>query len=401
MSPLSCILISFFISLFLVGWIQPRLVRIALLKNIVDNPDARKLQRTPVPVLGGVGVFFGIAVGLGCMSSVVDCAALSVVVMAMMIMLYTGTMDDILNLSPALRFLIEIIVVLLLIFVGGYCIDDFHGLWGVEKLSCWLAVPLTIFATVGIINAINLIDGVNGLSSGFCIMACVMFGVLFYLAADPVMAVLAAVSTGALIPFFFHNVFGKKSRMFIGDGGTLVMGLIMSIFVIEVLRTDSLSAAYVGPNVGLVPFTLAVLSVPVFDTLRVMSTRILKGTSPFHPDKTHLHHLFIELGASHIATTIAILSLDMLIVLCWWALESVGVSISVQLYAVVGMSLLATFGLYHFMQWHIRHDTRLMRIVRQVGYRTHVSRTGIFFWLQRTMDRYASVEIEEEENTNP
>ena len=401
MSPLSCILISFFISLFLVGWIQPRLVRIALLKNIVDNPDARKLQRTPVPVLGGVAVFFGIVIGIGSVESAVNSSGLLIVIMAMMAMLYTGTMDDILNLSPALRFLIEILVVLLLIHAGGYCIDDFHGLWGIGRIPRWIAVPLTVVASVGIINAINLIDGVNGLSSGFCILACMMFGTLFYLSGDMKMTLLAVVSVGALIPFFFHNVFGKTSKMFIGDGGTLVMGIIMSIFVIEVLRTDSLSAAYVGPNVGLVPFTLAVLSVPVFDTLRVMSTRILKGTSPFHPDKTHLHHLFIELGASHTATTIAILSLDMLIVLCWWALESVGVSISVQLYAVVGMSLLATFGLYHFMQWHIRHDTRLMRIVRQVGYRTHVSRTGIFFWLQRTMDRYASVEIEEEENTNP
>ena len=380
------IIIPFFTALLLVGWIHPRLVKIALLKNIVDNPDARKLQRTPVPVLGGVAVFFGVVIAIGCMSSVVDCSGLPVVIMAMMAMLYTGTMDDILSLSPGLRFVIEIVVVLLLIFVGGYCIDDFHGLWNIGRFSYWYAVPLTVVAAVGIINAINLVDGVNGLSSGYCIMACLIFGTLFFLAGEAPMTILAAVSVGALIPFFLHNVFGKTSKMFIGDGGTLVMGVVMSVFVIAILQNGSRVAAYVNPNVGLVPFTLAVLSVPVFDTLRVMSTRILKGTSPFRPDKTHLHHMFIDLGCSHVATTLAILGVNMFVVLCWWALEASGFSIVVQLYAVIAVSLLVTSGLYHFMQWHICRDTRFMRAMRRLGYKTHISRTGIFFWLQQVMD---------------
>ena len=381
------IIIPFFTALLLVGWIHPRLVKIALLKNIVDNPDARKLQRTPVPVLGGVAVFFGVVIAFGCMSSVVDCSGLPVVIMAMMAMLYTGTMDDILSLSPGLRFVIEIVVVLLLIFVGGYCIDDFHGLWNIGRFSYWCAVPLTVVAAVGIINAINLVDGVNGLSSGYCIMACLIFGTLFFLAGEAPMTILAAVSVGALIPFFLHNVFGKTSKMFIGDGGTLVMGVVMSVFVIAILQNGSRVAAYVNPNVGLVPFTLAVLSVPVFDTLRVMSTRILKGTSPFRPDKTHLHHMFIDLGCSHVATTLAILGVNMFVVLCWWALEASGFSIAVQLYAVIAVSLLVTSGLYHFMQWHICRDTRFMRAMRRLGYKTHISRTGIFFWLQQVMDK--------------
>ena len=381
------IIIPFFTALLLVGWIHPRLVKIALLKNIVDNPDARKLQRTPVPVLGGVAVFFGVVIAIGCMSSVVDCSGLPVVIMAMMAMLYTGTMDDILSLSPGLRFVIEIVVVLLLIFVGGYCIDDFHGLWNIGRFSYWCAVPLTVVAAVGIINAINLVDGVNGLSSGYCIMACLIFGTLFFLAGEAPMTILAAVSVGALIPFFLHNVFGKTSKMFIGDGGTLVMGVVMSVFVIAILQNGSRVAAYVNPNVGLVPFTLAVLSVPVFDTLRVMSTRILKGTSPFRPDKTHLHHMFIDLGCSHVATTLAILGVNMFVVLCWWALEASGFSIAVQLYAVIAVSLLVTSGLYHFMQWQICRDTRFMRAMRRLGYKTHISRTGIFFWLQQVMDK--------------
>lgn len=380
-------ILSFLVAILSAHWIHPRLVRIALDKNIVDNPNARKLQRRPTPVLGGIAVFFGSVIGLGCASITCDCSELFIVVVAMMIMLYTGTMDDILDLSPALRFLIEIGMVLLLIFVGGYTLNDFHGLWGLNQIPQGVAIPLTVFAAVGIINAINLIDGVDGLSSGYCILTSLLFGVMFWYVGDRTMCMLAVVAAGSLIPFFFHNVFGKSSKMFIGDGGTLVMGIVMSVFVIRILRHGSMSEVYDAVNIGLVPFTLAVLSVPVFDTLRVMTTRILKRKSPFHPDKTHLHHMFIRLGCSHAATTLAILILNFFVVLCWWISYMIGCSIDVQLYIVLVLSILITSGLYNFMEWHIRHKTQFVRLLHRIGYRTHLNRTGIFFWLQKKMDR--------------
>ena len=177
-------ILSFLVAILSVHWIHPRLVRIALDKNIVDNPNARKLQRRPTPVLGGIAVFFGLVIGLGCASITCDCSEFFIVVVAMMIMLYTGTMDDILDLSPVLRFLIEIGTVLLLIFVGGYTLNDFHGLWGLNQIPQGVAIPLTVFAAVGIINAINLIDGVDGLSSGYCILTSLLFGMMFWYVGD-------------------------------------------------------------------------------------------------------------------------------------------------------------------------------------------------------------------------
>lgn len=380
-------ILSFLIALLSVRWIHPRLVQIALDKDIVDNPNARKLQRKPTPVLGGIVVFFGSVIGLGIAGIGCDCSELFIVVVAMMIMLYTGTLDDILDLSPGLRFLVEIFTVLLLIIVGGYSLNDFHGLWGINQIPQWVAIPLTVVAAVGIINAINLIDGVDGLSSGYCILTSLLFGVMFWYVGDRVMAMLAVVAAGSLIPFFFHNVFGKSSKMFIGDGGTLVMGIVMSVFVMRILEHGSLSKVYDAANIGLVPFTLAVLSVPVFDTLRVMTTRMAKRKSPFHPDKTHLHHMFIRLGCSHAATTLAIVTLNFFVVLCWWISYMAGCSINVQLYVVLVLSILITFGLYNFMEWHIRHKTHLVLILHRIGYRTHLNRTGVFFWLQKKMDR--------------
>lgn len=318
---------------------------------------------------------------------VVNYAGMLIVIMAMMIMLYIGTMDDILSLSPALRFMVEFFVALLLIFNGGYLLDDFHGLWGVGMLPGWVAVPLTVVAAVGIINAINLIDGVNGLSSGYCITACTMFGTLFYLSGDMKMTILAVVSVGALIPFFLHNVFGKTSKMFIGDGGTLVMGVVITVFVIETLRSGSACGAYVGPEVGLIPFSLAVLCIPVFDTLRVMFSRILRGTSPFRPDKTHLHHMFISLGASHAATMLAIVLLNTSVVFCWWALMEAG-------RFAFGAALCRRrdgapghVRAVSFPRMHLRHRTRLLRFMRRLGYRMHLSRTPTFIRIQKLVDR--------------
>lgn len=379
-------LIPFLVALLSVSWIHPKLVAIALDKNIVDNPDARKLQKKPVPVLGGIAVFFGAVVGLGVTSIYWDCTELFVVMTAMAIMLYIGCLDDILNLSPIFRFCVEIGAVLLLIFAGGYCLDDFHGLWGIEAIGMAVAVPLTVFATVGIINAINLIDGVDGLSSGYCVMASILFGVMFGLAGDRVMTLLAVVAAGALIPFFFHNVFGLKSKMFIGDSGTLGMGIIISVFVLRVLRHESFCCSAFPEQVGLIPFTLAVLAVPVFDTLRVMTTRIMHHKSPFHPDKTHLHHMFIRLGISHAATTVAILTLNFIVVLCWWIASMCGCSVDVQLYIVVILGVAITFGLYNFLGWHLQRGTRLIIWIRWLARKTHLNRSGVFLWLQKAMD---------------
>ena len=378
--------ITFMVAFVAVCWIHPLLVRMALLKNLVDNPNSRKLQRVPVPVLGGIAVFLGVFLGIGCLCPYYDCHRLFLFFTLMTLMLYIGTLDDVMGLSPRFRFLVEILGILLLIFVGHYTIDHFHGLWGIQQIPLWAGVLLTVFASVGIINAINLIDGVNGLSSGYCVMSSFIFACYFYHTGDLTMTALAVACIGALIPFFMHNVFGKTSRMFIGDGGTLLMGLVMSVFVIHVLNSVP-SALWTTPQrMGLIPFTLSVLSIPVFDTLRVMSWRMAKKCSPFKPDKTHLHHLFIDVGFSHAGTTFCILSLNALIVLVWWLLYACGVSIEIQLYAVVLMGVSFTFGIYFGVK-RLSRQGRLYRFLRRCAILSHIERKGIYLWVQKLVDK--------------
>ena len=310
--------ILFIVSLCATWWIFKKVLRIAVEKNIVDNPDSRKLQRVPVPLLGGIAVFFGIVVALTVANVLFDQTSLFSIVGVMVMMLYIGTMDDILSLSPYIRFLAQIIAVLLIIYGNDICFNNFYGLWGIWNLPDWFAVPMTVFACVGIINSINLIDGVNGLSSGYCIIACSFFAWAYIWADDAELASLAIICLGALIPFFFHNVFGNKSRMFIGDGGTLLMGTIMSVFVLGVLNDKSIFTSCVNANFGTVPFVLSMLAIPVFDTIRVMFVRIIRGTSPFRPDKTHLHHLLLDLHFSHIGTTMVEILANFGVVGSWY-----------------------------------------------------------------------------------
>ena len=368
-------------------WIHPKVLKIAILKNIVDNPDARKLQRNPVPVLGGIAVFFGIAIGLCCSQAIFNSASTFMLISAMLIMLYTGTMDDIIRLSPGIRFLIEILVIIWLMYASNTSINCFWGLWGVSTIPAWISYPLTIFAAVGIINAINLIDGVNGLSSGFCFMSSVLFAIFFMITGNRTMTTLAMSAAGAIVPFFLHNVFGQSTKMFIGDGGTLVIGTMMAMFVMSILGINPGCVGVVSTGAGLIPFVLAVLSMPVFDTIRVMSARIMDKKSPFNPDKTHLHHMLIDLGFSHIGTTITILSMNLLIVSVWFVSYKAGASIDLQLYLVVALGFMFKFGFYGYAKRLLESNSKTLNFFNKLAKALHIEKKGVWYTIQRIMDK--------------
>jgi hypothetical protein len=156
--------------------------------------------------------------------------------------------------------------------------------------------------------------------------------------------------TGALIPFFLHNVFGAKSKMFIGDSGTLMLGMMMVVMSFYALSSTGSLDAMETKDICIPAFVAAVLCIPVFDTLRVMTLRILRGRSPFKPDKTHLHHLFIDMGFSHLGAALFILFINAMVVLVWVLTWQMGWSIDAQFYTVVILGFLVTFGFYKFMK---------------------------------------------------
>ena len=380
------LLSAFIAALLVVVFVHPRVVAFAKKHNIVDNPNARKLQRNPVPVMGGVAVFFGVIVGLCVASIFLNILGLLPMFVAISVMLSVGVADDVSELSPRLRFMIEIATALMLMFWTSMSLNDLQGLWGYGAIPLWLSLPLTVVAVVGIINAINLVDGVDGLSSGYCILGSVAFGLLFLKAGYYLPLLLCCLSVGALLPFFFHNVFGSKTKMFIGDGGSLMMGVIMSTYVVVTVSTNGPCEVFVNSGVGLVAFTLAVMSVPVFDTVRVMTMRILRGKSPFRPDKTHLHHLFIELGFSHVGTTVSVLLLNVMVVVAWFVSYKLGASIDMQFYVVIVAGLALTAGFYKMMRLAIANNWAIYRLLQRVGEKTHVENNRGWLALQKIVD---------------
>jgi UDP-N-acetylmuramyl pentapeptide phosphotransferase/UDP-N-acetylglucosamine-1-phosphate transferase len=330
--------------------IFPWALRFSITHGIVDNPNARKLQRVPVPVFGGVVVYSGILVGGLLLSLFLHSNVIMWGMIAMTIMMIIGIWDDTKDISALLRLIIETIMVGGFIAITGVYVDDFHGLWGVHELEPLIGIPLSIFLGVGAINAVNLIDGVDGYSSGYGMLACACFAVAFHEVWSIEMACLTLIVIGALIPFFLHNVFGQKSRMFIGDGGTLMLGMLMVVMAFYGMSSQGKMDALEDKGVCLAAFILAVGCIPLFDTLRVMVMRILRGTSPFKPDKTHLHHLFIDMGFSHLGAALFILLLNFIVVMIWFASWKMGMSLDMQMYLVITLSVLVTFGFYKYMK---------------------------------------------------
>lgn len=381
------ILLPFIVAFITTAWMHPLIVRMAIKRGMTDNPNQRKLQKKPVPVMGGLAVFFGIVIGSGAVSMFFDSQQLFVFIIALTVMMYSRMLDDMIGLSPWTRILLEIGVIAFVVQMDGMSINDFHGALGIGHLPVWVSIPLTIVACVGITNAINLIDGVNGLSSGYCFVACICFGFVFVASKDTSMAIMAFLAAGALLPFWMHNVFGCKSRMFIGDSGTLMMGMLMSIFCMHAIGTGSLIEQY-HPHVGVVAFCLSILSIPVFDCTRVMIGRIRKGKSPFIADKSHLHHLFLSLGASHIGAALGVVVLNCSNIFCWFVSYSFGADSTIQLLVVVLVGFLNTFAFYH-IAIHIGHDRLLYRLLRKYCLSTTLWQRGRkFHAISKFVDRY-------------
>lgn len=406
-TQLTTIILAAFVAFASVNWVYFKILNIAFKKKLVDNPNARKLQKRPVPVVGGIAVFFGVLAGL---MTALMClhilqpesphASLLPVLCAMGMMLYVGAMDDIIGLTPKARFIIEIATILAIIFGSGMCVDTFHGMWGVDSFSWWIAVPLTVFAGVGIINAINMIDGVNGLSSGLCIVCSLLFGTVFIKTQDIPNVVLSFTMAAAILPFYIHNVFGLKSRMFIGDAGTMVMGVLLTWFLICLLSSKSEATYYQATRgINMIAMSLAILSVPIFDTLRVMIMRIAKSKSPFEPDKTHLHHVFIKVGVSHFITSSVEIILGLITTGIWGISTLLGAGLDFQLYIVILASILCVWGTYAFLCYQVNHSTELLHKMTGLSVRTHLGRTNwwkaITNWLDKPGD-YSDVDFTEE-----
>ena len=322
---------SFFISLLATAYLIPKILLISIRKHLIDQPNARKVHTCVSSRLGGVAFFPAIFFAIGVTVSVFSrfdtnvmenfMTASFIMVMCACVLLYLiGIADDVVGVSWRIKFVFQIMAAGL-VTLSGTWVNNLYGICGIWEISAWVGVPLTIFLIVFVINAVNLIDGIDGLASGLSCVALLFLGILFLYEGKETRSLLAFTTLGALIPFFYYNVFGiakKRYKIFMGDTGALVIGLILSILTVKfacLVRKEGVEMAY-----PFIVVSFSVLLVPGFDVIRVVLHRYRMGQPLFLPDKNHIHHKFLALGCSHRKAMFTILALASLFIILNMAL---------------------------------------------------------------------------------
>lgn len=329
----------------------PVIIRIARAKKLFDHPDDRKHHTSSVPTLGGIGIYAAITAvsltfintcglnGNGISSSL---TSLPPIIAGLTIIFFIGIKDDLLNISATKKLAAELIALFILIVVGNVRLSSVQGMFGIGEISYLESVFLSMFAGIVIINAFNLIDGIDGLAASVSMLGTLTFGIFFISAGDWEYAVLAFTILGAVLPFLLYNAFGHVNKIFMGDTGSLILGFTMTVLVFQfnemnvypVMRAHFLA----GPALS-----FAIIIIPMFDTLRVFFVRIIRKKSPFKADRRHIHHIMLDLGFTHLQASLILIIINLAFVAFAYFFNFLGNSVLVtyMLIAAVALSGLA------------------------------------------------------------
>lgn len=302
-----CIVVGAAITLYA----TPHTIRLAYKRQWFDSLGDRKIHSEIVPRIGGIVFVPALltACAISFMTSIVlndesikdevydsDQEVLSFGVIAMLIIYIEGIIDDIREVGYKQKFLVHFVCALLVV-CSGVWLDNLGGLFGLYRIPWYVGMPFSVLLIMYIINAINLIDGVDGLCAGLAMMDFFFIGLLFFLHQELAETCLAMSMFGTLIVFFAFNVYGsikKRRKIFMGDSGSQVLGLLLSI-----LALTYAAKAKGDYNSGIaITYAFSMFVIPCLDVIRVMVVRICRGRSPFMPDQSHIHHLLLAKGWS-------------------------------------------------------------------------------------------------------
>jgi len=312
------IILVFFASAAIAALVMPQIIHISYTKKLFDKPDHRKVHIGTVPRLGGVAFLPAIIMSMSLLTGIYltrngDAGVrylldpgLALGICALTLIYFEGVADDLTDIGYRAKFCCQFVCAAMMVG-SGLWLKDLYGLFGIHELPAVVGMPVSVLFIVYIINAINLIDGIDGLASGLSIMAFLFFGTLYFLWGAFIYAALAFSVLGALAVFFVYNVFGsieRRQKIFMGDCGSQCIGLLLALLTIRLTLCPQHEA---GVRSDAFIMAASALLVPCFDLIRVMFGRIRRGTNPFLPDKTHIHHKLMALGMGPHSTLCAIL----------------------------------------------------------------------------------------------
>lgn len=318
------LILVFITSFFVVLLSTPSLIKVAILKRLFDAPgDTRKLHTRMIPTIGGIMIFAGTMFSYSLWfptGKIHDAMTLlkatedyKFILSTLLVMFFVGVKDDIIGTAPVKKLVAHVLVGMVLVLMADIRIVSMHGIFGVDILPYWASVFLSLFTYIVVVNAFNLIDGVDGLAGGVGFIASTAFGVWFALAGDYAMAALAIALSGSLLGFLFFNF--SPAKIFMGDSGSLTIGLIVAILAIKLIGYDvnTIKNDFIL-DISKPVFAMSVLVYPLIDTLRIFIYRAVQGVSPFSADRNHLHHRLLDIGLSHRAAVISIYLFNVLII---------------------------------------------------------------------------------------
>ena len=324
----------------------PVILQVAEKKKLYDIPDERKVHTRLIASLGGVGIFAGFI-----LASLLSIQGLfnfefQYFFAAAIVIFFLGLKDDIMILSASKKFVGQIIAASILIHLGGIRLDSMYGLFGLEQLPEGFGLALSYLTIIVVMNSFNLIDGVDGLAASLGILSMLVFGAYFFAVNMQAYALLSFSMAGSLIAFLIFN--HHPARIFMGDSGSLMIGLINSILVIKFINVAH-DPSIAIPLTSSVAIGFSILIVPLLDTLRVFGIRIIIGRSPFTPDRNHVHHLLLDRGLGHATVTLACVGINVGFIMLAWLGQSLGSTLLLSIMLVLAFSGIG-FLYYHRKQ---------------------------------------------------
>ena len=354
------IILAFITAFTLTYFAIPSIIHVAKLKNLCDEPGERRSHTESTPSLGGVAIFAGVIFSIILWTPFDVFGDLQYILCAFIIIFLVGARDDIVPVSPSKKLLAQIFATCILVFKSNVVITSMYGLFGIGDLNIYVSYAFSIFTILVIINAFNLIDGINGLSGSIGTLISLTFGTWFILIDRLELAIIAFTLAGSTIAFLKYNV--TPARIFMGDTGSLLLGIVCSILAIKFLewnKTIMTVAEYSylqSVAVKSVPaVAIGIMILPLFDTLRVFIMRAIRGRSPMSPDRNHIHHLLIDYGFSHMQATGILVFANAIFILMALNLQQIG---SLNL-------ILLIVGLATFLTGILFFSVRQKRIARK------------------------------------
>lgn len=307
--------VAFFVTFLAI----PVIMRVATEKKLFDLPDSRKLHTNPTASLGGIGIFLGFFLSCFLTVSGKYNPEIQFFFASALVIFFLGLKDDILIISALKKFLGQLAAAAILVHLANVRIDSMHGILGLQALPQPISYLVSYITIIVVVNAYNLIDGVDGLAGSLGLLTTSIFGFYFFTAEMPAYALIAFGMAGSLLAFLVFNF--NPAKIFMGDSGSLLLGLVNAILVIKFISIADAPGAIV-PIESVVAVAFSILVVPLLDTLRVFSIRIASGRSPFVPDRNHIHHLLLDRGLSHRTVTVVCVGLNVsLIVMSYFGRE--------------------------------------------------------------------------------